>query len=423
MEIILFLVFFLLILLNTPIFVALLTGCMVYVILLDIPTTMVIQRMFAIAQSFPLLAIPFFMLTGELMSKGGLSSRLINLAKVLVGHIKGGLAQVVVVFSMFMAAVSGSAVANASAVSSIIVPEMEKRGYDKEFITALIATSSTIGILIPPSIPMVVYGWISNQSVSKLLLSGAMPGIFLGVMYMVLSAYMAYRRDYPREERASLRRFLREFKTSGFALLTPVIIIGGIFTGIMTPTEAGAIASVWAFIIGLFIYKDLKWSMLSSIFIDTAVMTAGVMIIIASANIFAWLLAYNQIPDRIAALIFSITTNKFIILLIINIILLLTGMVIDLTPALMIMAPILLPIAISIGVDPIHFGAIMVFCLGIGLYTPPVGTTLFVACSVAKVKMENMIKPLLPFFVVAIIVLLAVTYIPIVSMWLPSLMK
>jgi tripartite ATP-independent transporter DctM subunit len=324
---------------------------------------------------------------------------------------------------MFMAAVSGSAVANASAVSSIIVPEMEKRGYDKGFIAALIATSSTIGILIPPSIPMVVYGWITNQSVAKLLLSGAVPGVFLGVMFMILSAYMAYRRNYPREERASLRRFLHEFRTSFFALLTPVIIIGGIFSGIMTPTEAGAIASVWAFIIGLFVYKDLKWSMLLNIIVDTAIMTAGVMIIIASANIFTWLLAYNQIPDRIAELILSITTNKFLILMIINIILLFTGMVIDLTPALMIMTPILLPIATSIGVDPIHFGAIMVLNLGIGLYTPPVGTTIFVASSVAKVKMESMIKPLLPFFAVAFLVLMAVTYIPIISMWLPSLMK
>ncbi|MDK2801167.1 MAG: C4-dicarboxylate transporter, DctM subunit [Clostridiales bacterium] len=423
MALMLFIVFFVLILLNAPIFVALLASSLVYVMLLDIPPTMVIQRMFSVAQSFPLLAIPFFMLTGELMSKGGLSSRLINLAKVLVGHIKGGLAQVVVVFSMFMAAVSGSAVANASAVSSIIVPEMEKRGYDKGFIAALIATSSTIGILIPPSIPMVVYGWITNQSVAKLLLSGAVPGVFLGVMFMILSAYMAYRRNYPREERASLRRFLHEFRTSFFALLTPVIIIGGIFSGIMTPTEAGAIASVWAFIIGLFVYKDLKWSMLLNIIVDTAIMTAGVMIIIASANIFTWLLAYNQIPDRIAELILSITTNKFLILMIINIILLFTGMVIDLTPALMIMTPILLPIATSIGVDPIHFGAIMVLNLGIGLYTPPVGTTIFVASSVAKVKMESMIKPLLPFFAVAFLVLMAVTYIPIISMWLPSLMK
>jgi C4-dicarboxylate transporter DctM subunit len=423
MGLILFGTFFVLVLLGTPIFISLAAGSLTFIPTLGISFTSAIQRMFAVAQSFPLLAIPFFILAGELMNQGGLSHRLVKFATALVGHIWGGLAQVVVLVSMFFAGVSGSAVADSSAVGSILIPAMEKRGYSKDFAAAVVASAGTIGIMIPPSIPMVIYGWIANQSVGKLLLAGAIPGVFVGISLMVLCAWTAYRRGYVRERRATLAEILHEAKETILALLTPVIIMGGILLGVVTPTEAAVVAVAWAFVVGMFVYKDLTWSMLPKILVDTAASTAGVMVIIAAANIFAWLLALGRVPDAIAEFILSLTHNKYLILLLLNSVLLITGMIIDLSPAIMIMTPILLPIATKVGVDPVHFGVIMVVNLAIGLFTPPVGTTLFVASSLAKVRMEDVVRALMPFYVVTVIVLLAVTYVPALSLWLPSFLK
>ncbi|MDK2924717.1 MAG: hypothetical protein PWQ41_491 [Bacillota bacterium] len=423
MGLILFGTFFVLVLLGTPIFISLAAGSLAFIPTLGISFTSAIQRMFAVAQSFPLLAIPFFILAGELMNQGGLSHRLVKFATALVGHIWGGLAQVVVLVSMFFAGVSGSAVADSSAVGSILIPAMEKRGYDKDFAAAVVASAGTIGIMIPPSIPMVIYGWIANQSVGKLLLAGAIPGIFVGIAFMVLCAWTAYRRGYVGERRATLAEILQEAKETILALLTPVIIMGGILLGVVTPTEAAVVAVAWAFFVGMFAYKDLTWSMLPKILVNTAASTAGVMVIIAAANIFAWLLALGRVPDAIAQFILSLTHNKYLILLLLNGVLLITGMIIDLSPAIMIMTPILLPVATKVGVDPVHFGVIMVVNLAIGLFTPPVGTTLFVASSLAKLRMEDVVKALMPFYVVSLLVLLAVTYVPAISLWLPSFLK
>jgi C4-dicarboxylate transporter DctM subunit len=423
MGLILFGTFFVLVLLGVPIFIALAAGSLAFIPTLGISFTSAVQRMFAVAQSFPLLAIPFFILAGELMNQGGLSHRLIKFATTLVGHIWGGLAQVVVVVSMFFAGVSGSAVADSSAVGSILIPAMEKRGYDKDFSAAVVAAAGTIGIMIPPSIPMVIYGWIANQSVGKLLLAGAVPGVFVGLSLMLLCAWLAYRRDYVREKRATLGELIRQGRETILALLTPVIIMGGILLGLVTPTEAAVVAVAWAFVVGMFVYKDLTWSMLPKILVDTAASTAGVMVIIAAANIFAWLLALGRVPEEIAAFILSLTSNKFLVLLLLNGLLLITGMIIDLSPAIMIMTPILLPIATQVGVDPVHFGVIMIVNLAVGLFTPPVGTTLFVASSLAKLRMEEVVKALMPFYVVTFIVLLAVTYVPAISLWLPGFLK
>ncbi|NLG85642.1 MAG: TRAP transporter large permease [Firmicutes bacterium] len=368
-------------------------------------------------------AIPFFILAGELMNHGGLSKRLLKFASTLVGHLWGGLAQVVVLVSMFFAGVSGSAVANSSAVGTVLIDAMDERGYDKAFAAAVIAASGTIGILIPPSIPMVVYGWLANESIGKLLLAGAIPGLMLGIALMILCAVISRKNNYPREPRASFSMVLEAGKSTILALLTPVVIIGGILSGIVTPTEAAVIAVVWSFLIGKFVYHDLEWKMIPTVLKNTVISTAGVMIIIAAANIFAWLIALGRVPEQVAQLILSITTSKFGVLLLMNLVLLLTGMIIDLSPAVMILTPILLPVAKQVGVDPIHFGALMVVNLGIGLYTPPVGTCLFVASALAKLKMEEVVKKLAPFYVVALVVLILVTYVPGVSLWLPSLMK
>jgi len=423
MGLILFGTFIILVLLGTPIFVALAAGSLAFIPTLGISFTSAVQRMFSVAQSFPLLAIPFFILAGELMNRGGLSQRLVRFATSLVGHVWGGLYQVAVVFSMFFAAVSGSAVATASAIGTMLIPEMEKRGYDKAFAAAVVAAAGPIGILIPPSIPMVVYAWIANESVSKLLLGGVLPGILFGSALMILCAWVSYRRGYVREPRASLAKILREAKETILALLTPVLVLGGIMFGIVTPTEAAVVGVAWAFVVGMFVYKDLKWSMLPDVLVDTAASTASVMVIIAAANIFAWLLALGRVPDAIAQFVLSLTQNKYVVLLLLNGILLITGMLIDLSPAIMIMTPILLPIAKAVGVDPVHFGVIMVVNLGIGLFTPPVGTTMFIASSISKLKMETVVKALAPFFVVTFIVLMAMTYIPGVALWLPSLLK
>jgi len=416
-----FAIFFISIFIGLPLYAGLIFSGLIFIFHFDLSFTIIIQRMFSIAQSFPLLAIPFFILAGELMNTGGVSRRLIDFAQSLVGHIWGGLAQVVVLVSMFFAGMSGSAIADASGVGTILIPAMKKKGYSSKFSAAVVASAGTIGIMIPPSIPMVIYGWIVSESVAKLFLAGAVPGVLVGASLMVLCMWSSYKRGYAKEKRASFNEIVSLSKKVFLALLTPLIVVGGVIFGFVTATESAVVAVVWSFFLGMFVYKDLKWKMLPEILTKTTVSTAKVMIIIATANTFAWLLAFANVPQQISAFIFSITDNKYLLLLLINILLLVTGMFMDLTPALLILTPILYPVVSQIGVDPVHFGVIMVVNLAIGLFTPPVGTTLFVASSLAKLPIEEVAKELIPFYMISLIVLILITYIPAISLWLPSL--
>lgn len=386
----------------------------------NIPLMVVVQRMFTQIDSFPLMAVPFFMLAGNLMDRGGISLKIINFAGNLVGHIRGGLAMVSVVASMFFAGISGSASADSAAIGSVLIPAMEKKNYGKGFAAALTATAGSIGVIIPPSIPMVIYAITGSVSIGKLFLGGYIPGLLIGLGLMAVSYYFAIKRGYPAEPRASLKSLWKSFIESIWALLMVVIIMGGILSGVFTATEASVVAVVYSIIVGMFVYKQLKLSDLPKIFVESGVTTAMVMFCVATTAILSWILTNQQIPMKMAAAILSITQNPIIILILINIILLFLGTILDTTPAIILIVPILLPIVTKLGIDPIHFGLITVTNLAIGLSTPPVGITLFVSSSIANMPMSKMFKSLIPFWAVMIFVLGLITFIPGITMYLPN---
>lgn len=385
------------------------------------PLSVVAQSMGTGVDSFPLMAIPFFMLAGIIMSEGGIGVRLIDFASSLVGFVKGGLAMVTVVSNMIMAGMSGSSVADSSATGSVLIPAMQKKGYPLPFAVAIVASASVIGIIIPPSIPMVIYGVISGVSIGQMFLAGAIPGFLVGLSLMGVSYYYANKENYPREEWGGFRKIWQEFKKSFFALLMPVIILGGIIGGIMTPTESAAVAVIYAVIVGAFVYKELTIKKVPKILLECLVGTASVMFLVSVASGFGWLLASEQIPQLLAKTILSISTNKYVVLLLINILLLFTGTFMDLTAALIILGPVLVPLIQNVGIDPIHFGIIMTMNLGIGLVTPPVGVCLFVCCNIAKTTITKVGRALLPVIAAMIVVLLIVSYVPSITMFLPKL--
>lgn len=415
--------FLLLFLLNVPISFAIGMSSVLTVIYNGkFPLSIITQSMGTGVDSFPLMAIPFFMLAGIIMSEGGIGLRLINFASSLVGFVKGGLAMVTVVTNMIMAGMSGSSVADSSATGSVLIPAMQKKGYTLPFTVSLVACASVIGIIIPPSIPFVIYGVISGTSIGQLFLGGAIPGILVGLSLMAISYYYARKENFPREEWGGLKKIWQEFKSSFFALMMPVIILGGILGGIMTPTESAAVAVVYAVIVGKFVYKELTLDKIPKILVESLVGTASVMFLVAVASGFGWLLASEQIPQMIAQTILSISTNKFIVLLIVNILLLITGTFMDLTAALIILGPVLIPLVQKVGVDPLHFGVIMTMNLGIGLVTPPVGVCLFVCCNIAKTTITKVAKALVPMIIAMVIVLFLVTYIPPLATYLPKML-
>ncbi|AYO29548.1 TRAP transporter large permease [Biomaibacter acetigenes] len=386
----------------------------------NIPLMVVVQRMFTQIDSFPLMAVPFFMLAGNLMDRGGISLKIINFASNLVGHIKGGLAMVSVVASMFFAGISGSASADSAAIGSVLIPAMEKKNYGKSFAASLTATAGSIGVIIPPSIPMVIYAITGSVSIGKLFLGGYIPGLMIGLGLMAVSFYFAITRGYPAEPRASLKSLWKSFVESIWALLMVVIIMGGILTGAFTATEASVVAVVYAIIVGMFVYKQLKLSDLPRIFIESGVTTAVVMFCVAATAILSWILTNQQVPVKMAAAILAITQNPIIILILINIILLFLGTILDTTPAIILIVPILLPIVTKLGVDPIHFGLITVTNLAIGMSTPPVGITLFVSSGIANLPMSKMLKSLVPFWAVMVFILGLITFVPGITMYLPN---
>ena len=383
--------------------------------------TTVSQRMATGLDSFALLAIPFFILSGELMNKGGIAHRLIAFAKTLVGSLPGGLALINVIAAMLMGAIAGSAMASASAMGSILGPEMEKEGYSKEFGAAVNITSSTTGLIIPPSNVLIVYSLASGgASIAALFLAGYIPGIMTGLFLMIVAAIWAKKKKYKVGKRSSAKEVLKTFIDALPSLFMLVVVIGGIVTGIFTATEASAIAVLYSLILG-FVYKEINFPKLPQILLDSSATTAIVMLLIGSSMCMSWALSYENIPQDISSGLLSLSDNKIVILLIINLLLLFVGIFMDMTPAVLIFTPIFLPVVTKLGLDPVHFGIIMVLNLCIGLCTPPVGSVLFVGVGVAKTTIEKVFKPLLPLFIAMIVALFLVTYIPQLSLWLPSL--
>jgi len=384
--------------------------------------TTVAQQMATGINSFALLAIPFFILSGLLMGRGGIARRLIDLAKVLVGMFPGGLAYVNILACMFFGAISGSAVAATSAIGGFMIPVMRKEGYDNNFSTAVTVTGSTTGLLIPPSNVLIVYSLASGGvSIAALFIAGYLPGILVGLGLIAVAAVISVMKRYAVGERTGLLESLKRFMDAIPSLLLVVIVIGGIIAGIFTATEASAIAVIYSLGLSVFIYREVKINEIPAILLQTVETTAIVMILIGTSTAMSWILSYENIPQTISATLIALTDSKIIILLIINMILLIVGTFMDMTPAVLIFTPIFLPVATQLGIDPIHFGIMMVLNLCIGLCTPPVGSVLFVGCSIAGTSITSLIRPLLPLYVAMIAALMLVTYIPEISLFLPHL--
>ncbi len=381
------------------------------------------QNLVTGCDSFPIMAIPFFVFAGELMGGGGISRRLLNVANVFFGRIRGGLAIVTVVVCMFFAAISGSGPATVAAVGGMVVPTMLQKGYDRKFVLALIAAAGSIGVIIPPSIPMVVYSVTTNSSVSKLFLAGFVPGLLIGLVLIGYSYFFAVSHGYKGDEEPfSAKKALKEVKDSIFALLSPVIILGGIYGGIFTPTEAAAVSVIYSLIIGCLVYRELDLKQLMTVTKNACETTATILIVIGCAAGFSKVLTLGRIPTTVATFLTTMTDSKILILLLINILLLIVGCFMETLCAIMILAPILFPVVTALGVDVTHFGIIMVVNLAIGFITPPLGVNLFVASRVGETTLDDVIKGIIPFLIVMIVVLLFITYVPAISMLLPDLL-
>jgi C4-dicarboxylate transporter DctM subunit len=391
-------------------FVLGLTPMTVLMIQGDTPLVLIAQRIFTGMDNPILMAIPFFILAGNLMSRGSMTERLVTFCKILVGGLRGGLAYINVVISMIFAGITGAAVADTSAVGSILIPAMEKEGYDVDFAAAVTATSSTIGPVIPPSIPFIVYGVLGEVSIASLFLAGIVPGILLGLFQMAVVWYYARKRGYPKGSIPGLKEAFKAIMDAALVLIMPLIILGGILTGVFTPTESAAIAVFYALGIGFFVHRDLKLKDLPKILIDTGATSSLVLLVIGMASIFSWLLASEEVPQTVTQAILSITENKIIILLLVNVVLLVVGTFMETTASLIILTPVLLPLMTQIGVDPLHFGVIIVLNLVVGLTTPPVGVCLFIACSIGKTKLESLFRAIVPFLAASLVVLVICTY-------------
>jgi len=378
------------------------------------------QRMGTGLDSFTLLAIPFFVLAGQLINKGGLAERLIRLAKNMMGALPGGLAHVNIVAAMLFGAIAGSSVAAASAIGSILGPRMEEEGYTREFSAAVNITSSTTGLLIPPSNVLIIYSLASGGvSIAALFIAGYLPGILTGFMLMIVASIWAKRKKFPVGVRPAFTELINSFVAAIPVLLLLIIVIGGIVAGVFTATEASAIAVIYCLILG-FVYKELKIKHLPEIFIDSARTTSVVLLLIATSIGMSWVMSFEQIPQNVTSFLLSLSDNPIIILLLINLVLLFVGTFMDMTPAVLIFTPIFLPIVTDFGIDPIHFGIIMILNLSIGICTPPVGSILFVGVSIAKTTIAKVIKPLVPLFIAMLVALMLITYFPQISLWLPA---
>ncbi len=414
--------FFLLILFNIPIGLSLGFASVATLYYEELPFSMIPSNMYSSTAKFVLLAIPFFILGGNVMEKSEISSRLIDFCRTLVGHRKGGMALVCVCVACFFAAISGSGPATVAALGMILIPAMVKTGYDKGDSTALMSTAGAIGIIIPPSITFVIYGSVTGQSVGKLFASGIIPGLLMGFMLVLAMQFVSRKRTLELLPQASWSERWTAFKSAFWGLMMPVIILGGIYGGIFTPTEAAAVSALYGLLVGKFIYKTLGWKDIMPVLKDSVSQTAVVMFIVGTASLFAWVLTVTGVAaDASNALVELCGGNKYIYLLIINIILLIAGCFIDANSAMYIIVPILYPVAMMLGIDGVHLGCIMVMNLAIGLVTPPVGVNLYVGCGISGVSLKRLSVAVLPFVGAAIIALLLTTYLPFISMTLPNL--
>lgn len=415
--------FLLLLLLRVPITFSLAAASIATATYLNIPLMAIVQQMAQGVKSFSLLAIPFFIIAGEMMGRGGIAEKIINLANVLVGRVRGGLGMVNVVDSMFFGGISGSAVADVASTGTIIIPLMNKKGYDNDFSVAITVTSATQGIIIPPSHNMIIYSVAAGGvSVGRLFLGGYLPGILLGVSLGVIVYIISIKRKYPKERKYTLKEAVKILIDSFWGLLTAIIIMGGVISGIFTATESAAVAAVYAFIITFFVYRQIPLREFKGILYSTLKTLTMVMTLIASASCFSWLMAYLRIPAKATEMLLSITDNKILLLMLINVLLLFLGMIMDMAPLILIVTPILYPVVVGkLGMSPIHFGIMLMINLAIGLCTPPVGSALFVGCAIGKISIEKATKAMVPFYIAMIVVLFLVTYIPQITMFLPNL--
>lgn len=413
-SLVLFGIFFILLFLGIPIGYAIGIATLITISkYTSLPTVLIAQNSVAGVDSFPLLAIPFFMTAGNLMSSGGIAKRLVNFFEAIIGHITGGLGMVTVVVCMFFAAISGSAVATVSAVGAFMIPQMVNHGYSKGFSTALTAAAGTIGVIIPPSVPFVIYGVVSGASITQMFTAGFLPGILMGVALMIICYIVSKKEGYKGSEtRSSLKEIFHSFIDAIWAILSPIIILGGIYSGIFTPTEAAVVSVVYSFIVGVFVYKELDLKQAYNSFRDAIVVNGATTFMVGLSTAFAALLTMQQIPLKIATFITSLSDNGLVIMLFINLFLLLVGMFIDNIPGTIILTPILLPIVMKLGMSPITFGIMLTMNLAIGFCTPPYGINLFVATAISKVNMTVLTKEIIKFIFGLVIVLLAVTFIP-----------
>ncbi|MEX0760208.1 MAG: TRAP transporter large permease [Tistlia sp.] len=418
----LFVLLFGMIILGVPVALALAGSSLVFILLSErIPDVVVVHRMINGVDSFPLLAVPFFILAGNLMNTAGITNRIFDFAKACIGWMRGGLGHVNVGASVIFAGMSGAAVADAGGLGTIEIKAMRDAGYDPAFSVGVTAASSTIGPIVPPSLPMVIYGVMASASIGQLFAAGFIPGLLMAVSLMLMVAWYAHRRRYPRDAAFELRRLGRTFVKAFLSLMTPVIIVGGILFGIFTPTEAAIAASAYALFLGAVVYRTLTWRRLLRVSFDTIETTAVVLFIVAGASIFAWILTSSRVTEHFAAILLGISENPIVILLLMNLLLLVVGFFMETIAAITILVPVLLPIILKVGIDPVHFGVIMVLNLMIGLLTPPVGMVLYVLSRVSGVPFERCVSATLPFLIPLVAVLLLVTFLPQLSLWLPTL--
>lgn len=408
--------------LRVPIAMAMVAATLATALYIGLPLPTVGQRMVQGINSFPLIAIPFFIFAGEIMGEGGISRRLINMSNILVGWIRGGLAMINVTASTFFGGISGSAVADASAVGSVMIPMMKQKGYDTDYAVGVTISSAAQGVIIPPSHNMIIYSLAAGGvCIGALFAGGVLPGILLGIALMITSYIIAVRRDYPKKDLVRASEIPKIVGEGMLGLLTPVIIIGGILIGVFTATESAAIACVYAFLLTFFVYRDIPLSRMGIILRKTFRTLAIVLFLIAAASAFGYLMTVLQVPSMITNALHTLSGSKIFVLLTINVLLLLLGTIMDMAPLILIMTPILLPVATHIGMDPVHFGVMLVFNLSVGLITPPVGSVLFVGCAIGNISIERMSRSIIPFYIPMILVLLLITFVPSLVLWFPGL--
>jgi len=421
MAVTLFTVFFILLIIGAPIVFAIAVGTTLALIVGGIPLEILPQKIFSGLAHFPYLAVPLFVLAGMLMETGGISRRIVDVSNALVGHIRGGMGMVVMVATILFSDISGSSAADTAAIGSVMIPPMKKRGYDPSFAAALVTSAGGMGVLIPPCLTMVVFGSLTNTSIGALFLAGFVPGISMGLILMLLTYIIARKRGFPKEKRATIMEFLTALNRSFLSLFMGVIILGGIIFGIFTATEAAAVAVMYGFFLSVVLYKEIKLSQIPEILWKSAVISGVVMLVVGISYGFGWVMAKEQIPIKLANFMIGLPGGKWVFLFAVNMLLLAMGMFFDASLSVVILVPILFPVAVKLGVHPVHFGIFVIMNLGIGFTTPPFGLSLFIASGIAKVPLSSIIKPIFPYILTMIGFLFVVTYIPWFSMVLPRI--